>query len=162
MTLKLTGKKFGRLTVQNKNPIRSLYKYIRWDCLCSYGNKVTVCSNSLVNGNTESCGCLRTESMVAVGKANATHEMSKTKTYAAWAVMIQRCTNKNNPDYKSYGAKGITVCSQWLNSFDTFYQDMGPKPPGKSMLKRIQTDGDYNKDNCKWIVNEVAVDKVRA
>lgn len=68
--------------------------------------------------------------------------------------MIQRCTNKKHPSYKKYGAKGIDVCQRWKDSFENFLADMGIKPPGQSVLKRIQTDKDYSKDNCRWIVRE--------
>lgn len=159
MTLKLVGKKFGRLTVQSQNPTRASLRNIRWDCICDCGNKVIVIGSNLVRKQTESCGCFQKE---VTQQTFTTHGMARTKTYATWASIIQKCTNKQHDRYHIYGGKGIKVCDRWLTSFENFLEDMGQKPPGKSMLKRIQTDDDYNKDNCKWIVNEVAVDKVRA
>jgi hypothetical protein len=145
MTLKLTGKKFGRLTVQNQNPVKSSSGSNRWSCTCDCGNKVIVVGSKLVNSDTASCGCLQRESVT-------THDMSYTKMYRTWENIIQRCTNPKATSYKSYGGKGIKVCDRWLDSFENFLEDMGPKPPGRSMLKRIQTDGDYQKSNCRWII----------
>lgn len=150
--LKLIGKRYGRLTVLSRNEIRNIKGNICWDCICDCGNKTIVASPQLINGTTTtSCGCYNREQVV---RALTTHDMSRTKTYHAWVNIIQRCTNKNKKDYKFYGGKGITVCDKWLNSFENFLEDMGSKPPGKSVLKRIQTDGNYEKDNCKWIVRQ--------
>jgi hypothetical protein len=154
MTLKLVGGKFGRLTVESQNSIKSSSGSNRWNCACDCGNKVTVIGSRLVNSNTVSCGCYNKEIVT-------THGMSYTKTYRTWENVIQRCTNSNATSYNSYGGKGIKVCERWLTSFENFLEDMGQKPPGKSVLKRIQTDGDYEKSNCKWIVNKVSDDKVR-
>jgi hypothetical protein len=149
MALELVGKKFGRLTVQSRSSVKSNSKSIRWNCQCECGSKVTITGSNLISSNTTSCGCLHRERVI---ETFTTHDMSYTKTYMTWAVMVQRCTNKNSSNYKSYGAKGIKVCDRWLHSFENFLEDMGQKPPGKSVLKRIQTDGDYQKSNCKWII----------
>jgi hypothetical protein len=156
--LELTNKIFGKLTVQNKNTVKTKSRSIHWDCLCKCGNKVTVAGSNLIRGSTTSCGCYRKEQAI---KVNTIHDMSYTKTYMAWSIIIQRCTNKNSTNYKCYGAKGIEVCDRWLSSFQNFLTDMGPKPPGKSILKRIQTDGNYEKNNCKWVVNDISTSKVR-
>lgn len=149
-TLDLIGKKFGRLTVLSRNIQNTSKRETQWNCVCDCGNKTVVVGHSLVRSYSTSCGCYRKEQSIEV---NTTHAMSRTKTYVAWANLIQRCINKRHPDYKKYGAKGIKVCDSWLNSFESFYKDMGQKPAGKSSLRRIQTDGDYNKDNCKWVVS---------
>jgi len=79
------------------------------------------------------------------------HRKSKTPEYYSWESMIQRCTNKNNPFYHRYGGRGITVCSNWLESFEQFLADMGTRPQEGFQLDRRDNDGDYTVDNCRWI-----------
>jgi hypothetical protein len=69
--------------------------------------------------------------------------------YYSWAAMIQRCTNPARINYHLYGARGISVCARWLNSFDAFLADMGERPEGTS-LGRIDPDGNYEPGNCEW------------
>ena len=82
-----------------------------------------------------------------------THGMTKTPEYHAWIDMKHRCFNPNNKQYSNYGGRGITVCDRWKNSFQNFLADMGSRLTAKHSLDRINNDGDYCPDNCKWSTN---------
>lgn len=110
-------------------------------CLLCYGEFEPLLNNVKKN-NTKSCGCER--------EAYKTHGMSNSKIYLRWAGMINRCNNKNHISYKSYGAKGISVCERWLD-FNNFYEDMGDPPNEKSELDRIDSEGNYEPDNVRWL-----------
>jgi hypothetical protein len=81
---------------------------------------------------------------------NSTHGKSGTKVYVAWLAMRRRCYQPNDTGYKNYGARGIEVCEQWLQSFKAFYADMGDPPTAQHSLDRKDPDGNYEPDNCQW------------
>lgn len=144
----LSGKTFGRLNVtafsfSRKTPKGSNLFY--WECKCDCGEITIVCSKQLSSGKTRSCGCYQKDKIVEV---STKHGQRYTKEYGVWANMLQRCTNPNSSQYEIYGAIGISVCKKW-KTFDGFYEDMGECPEGMS-LDRINPDGDYTKENCRW------------
>jgi len=94
------------------------------------------------------------ESLEYRAKYREHHGKSRTQEYYVWAGMIQRCTNPNNPMYKNYGGRGITVCGRWRNSFKAFYEDMGPRPGPKYSTERINNNRGYYKENCNWATCE--------
>ena len=102
--IKLTGKRFGRLTVLNKRKVKK--ETVFWLCKCICGNKKWISLNHLPNGHTKSCGCLQREK---AKEAKTTHGRTKTKEYVCWAHIFQRCNNPKVFGYKYYGGRGIIV-----------------------------------------------------
>ena len=82
-------------------------------------------------------------------KIHSTDNISKIPIYNSWMSMRRRCLDKKCKIYKNYGGRGITICDRWRDSFVNFYEDMGPLPDGHT-IDRIDNDGGYYKNNCKW------------
>ena len=137
----LTGKIFGRWKVINFSHTNERHQAY-WQCICDCGNAKAVKAASLVGGVSVSCGCYHKDRVTI-------HGMTKTITFKSWESMKQRCTNPNSPDYHKYGGRGIKVCDRWLNSFDSFLEDMGERPKART-LDRIDNEGNYEKSNCRW------------
>lgn len=138
-----TGNVYGRLKVLSySHTIKGRGTF--WDCICDCGNKHLVNSARLRNGNTQSCGCLGKEKLELRNK----HGLSGKKEYAVWASMLQRCNNPKDKKFSEYGGRGIQVLDGW-EKFENFYSDMGDCPDGLS-LERIDVNGHYCKNNCKW------------
>lgn len=135
----LTGMKFGKLKAIK--PINGKLKggrHKRWICNCECGNTIIVSSNSLVRGDTKSCGCRN-------------HGKSKTRIFRIWAHMRSRCNDPTNDHYNRYGGRGIKVCDEWYKDFMKFYNwSIANGYSDKLSIDRINNDKGYCPDNCRW------------
>ena len=147
------GKRFGRLLVieefyKKDHKVHNLW-YAR--CKCDCGNEREVYKYSLTaKSPTTSCGCRLKE--IHENRFHTKHNMGNTSLYNRWVGMKGRCYNSNNKKYKNYGARGIQVCGEWLDSFENFYSwAIQNGYNDRLTLDRIDVNRDYEPNNCRWV-----------
>lgn len=141
----MINRTFGRLTVVSFVGVEKRKRI--WECVCVCGNSTKQSTEVLMGGDVRSCGCLKKE---ITSKIFTTHGLSKTKEYGAWLSIKKRCYTKSTDRYYAYGARGITVCDRWLNSFENFVKDVGMAPSNKHSVDRIDVNKNYEPGNVKW------------
>lgn len=160
----LSGKRIGRLSVLERvDDFRSPNgkAIIAYRCKCDCGNEKILRKCHLAYGKTLSCGCLQREKL---GNMRRIHGLShKERLYSLWLNMKDRCSNPNNNHYKSYGGRGISVCEEWKNDYIAFrkwcinngYKEEIRKSGRNNLtIDRIDVNGNYNPDNCRFLTNK--------
>lgn len=148
------GKKFTYLTVIKEGNIhitKGNHKHRTIFCKCDCGVEKDFQFSAVKSGLIKSCGCYSAK-MVSerMKKKMKTHGRTLTSEYYSWMSMKKRCLNDTHKSYKSYGGRGISICSRWENSFENFFEDMGVRPGKNYSLDRINNNLGYCKENCRW------------
>jgi hypothetical protein len=141
----LTGMVFNRWTVIERDITRNKHTY--WKCRCSCGTLKSIESGSLIMGSSKSCSCL-----VADNNRDrlTTHGRTESVEYGIWCNIKVRCLNKNGQDFHNYKGRGITVCQEWIDSFEAFFNYIGERPTPYHSIDRINNDGNYCPGNVRW------------
>lgn len=147
----IAGQRFGHLTVVRR--VGSKWGHSLWECKCDCGVVCQRTANQLTQNHSISCGCMTKNSQHL---SNFKHGETGTRLYRIWKAMRTRCSNSNVPYFKYYGGKGVSVCEEWTNSFESFQEwALSHGYVDNLTIDRINGDGNYEPQNCRWVTMTV-------
>jgi hypothetical protein len=144
----ITNQKFGKLTAMWPVGKKGKSNHIYWLFACDCGEYTIARASTLIVGDSQSCGCINPRKF----KHGHSHSQNQevTSEYRTWCSMKRRCLNSELPGFKYWGGRGISICPQWIDSFETFLADMGSRPKGKTIDRYPDNNGNYEPTNCRW------------
>lgn len=154
----ITGTRYGRL-VAIKYAGQNKYKQFLWKCVCDCGAEVIVSASHLNNCYVKSCGCLRRDES---RQRKTIHGHRYERAYGIWKHMLKRCYNQEDGGYDYYGKRGIRVCDEWQNSYESFRDwSLANRYADDLSLDRIDNDGNYTPENCRWVDHYTQMNNTR-
>lgn len=162
----ILNQKFGRLTAIEKS--NNICGKTAWKCICDCGNIAYVTTSNLTCNRIKSCGCIKQELLM---RRNITHNQRHTRLYEVWKGIKQRCYNPKHRAYHNWGGRGIKMCEDWKNNFQSFHDwsyangycpENQKDEKNKLTIDRIDVNGNYEPSNCRWVKRSKQARNTRA